>query len=335
METAAGTNESVFDKFLSPTAEPPPTPAPETPATRVTPVTRPTRVDQEAAPQKDFTRTPNSLVRDAVPAGLFTGKGKQLYDYLYQQTRGAVVPKRSARLPREKVMRGAKMSRPTFRTQLSRLVAVGLVKVEEMGGDHLGNLYTVYLPEEAVNPGYPGSPAYPGKELDGQPGQESYPGNPGLNVDFQRASGEDKTLNTRLIRNDDDEAYADFISHFNKAFKEITGREPSAADRQKLGELAEVLTTELRIAAGRTTVSSVPAFLAEHLRRRLWKKDKRQLEAEAAEATNRPSEGQQTPGIDASQCPDCFGGNYFYPEGYEKGVARCRHEKLTQGGEAG
>jgi hypothetical protein len=32
---------------------------------------------------------------------------------------------------------------------------------------------------------------------------------------------------------------------------------------------------------------------------------------------------------DYSECPDCFGTGMWYPEGYEKGVAKCRHEKLT------
>jgi hypothetical protein len=90
-------------------------------------------------------------------------------------------------------------------------------------------------------------------------------------------------------------------------------------------DVVELLTTELRIAAGRTTVSSAPAFLAEHLRRRLWKKERRQLEAEAADSSHPTG----TKKVDAAQCPDCFGTGMWYPEGYDKGVARCRHEKLT------
>ena len=31
----------------------------------------------------------------------------------------------------------------------------------------------------------------------------------------------------------------------------------------------------------------------------------------------------------SGQMPDCFGTGMWYPEGYEKGVARCQHEKLT------
>jgi hypothetical protein len=90
--------------------------------------------------------------------------------------------------------------------------------------------------------------------------------------------------------------------------------------------VAEVLATELRIAAGRTTISSVPAFLAEHLRRRLWKKEKRQIEEEGKSETGRQDVRDVA---DASKCPDCFGTGMWYPEGFEKGVARCRHENLS------
>ena len=141
----------------------------------------------------------------------------------------------------------------------------------------------------------------------------------GTPVEF---TGELKTILKE--QNTDDDAFADFVAKMAEAVKTITGREPTSAESERWGELAEVLVTELKIAAGRTTVSSVPAFLAEHLRRRLWKKEKRQVEAEAAEVR-----GEAAPKVDASQCPDCFGTGMYYPEGFDKGVARCRHDRLT------
>jgi len=132
---------------------------------------------------------------------------------------------------------------------------------------------------------------------------------------------------------DDDEAFADFVGLLRENAREITGREPSAADAAKWRELAEVLITELRIAAGRTTVSSVPAFLAEHLRRRLWKlEDRRQPAAgpEDAEVAGAPGAHEE-----ARECPDCFGTGMYYPGGFERGVAKCRHERLkAEGGGA-
>lgn len=66
---------------------------------------------------------------------------------------------------------------------------------------------------------------------------------------------------------DDDAALAGMITILKSATKEITGKEVSTAESNRWKELAEVLIAELKIAAARTTVSSVPAFLAEHLRR--------------------------------------------------------------------
>jgi len=141
---------------------------------------------------------------------------------------------------------------------------------------------------------------------------------------------EPKTFLKTKTNTDDDEAFAEFLAAVRKTSKEIAGREPSKAEAARWAEVAEVLMTELRIAAGRTTISNVPAFLAEHLRRRLWKKEKRQIEAEAAEHKASTPSGK----VDTLKCPDCFGTGMYYPEGFEKGVARCLHSKLTaEGGE--
>jgi len=300
---------------------------------RLTPVTG---VNPDAAPKRDFTRAANSIVRDAIPAGIFTGKGKHLYDYLYSQTRGAITPVHSARIPTERVMAGAGMTRNTFRFHLERLCNSGLVRVDQRPGEHGGNVYTVLLPEEAglqrVDRGHRGERGYSadmGENLPLVQGSEVDPSNPGLSSTESNTYGEGKTSFKTKDINTDDEAFAEFTSAVRKTAKEITGREPSKAEAGRWAEVAEVLMTELRIAAGRTTVSSVPAFLAEHLRRRLWKKEKRQIEAEAAEQKGTAPAAK----IDTSKCPDCFGTGMYYPEGYDNGVARCTHTKLAgQGG---
>jgi hypothetical protein len=130
-------------------------------------------------------------------------------------------------------------------------------------------------------------------------------------------------------RRGDDEAFADFVSLLRENATEITGRQPSAAEAARWRELAEVLVTELRIAAGRTTVSSVPAFLAEHLRRRLWKLENRKQPPPAAEGGEaaEPAVSRE----EARECPDCWGTGMYYPGGFEKGVARCSHQRLRPG----
>lgn len=133
---------------------------------------------------------------------------------------------------------------------------------------------------------------------------------------------------------DDDAALAGLTSILKQATKDLTGKTPSASEAERWRELGEVLSTELKIAAARTSVSSVPSFFAEHLRRRLFKKDQKQIAEEVASS----SSSQQTGGRilnheQIKECPDCGGSGLYYPEGYEKGVARCRHEKLSREGE--
>jgi hypothetical protein len=276
---------------------------------------------------------PNSIRREAVPAGLFKGKSKQLYDALYALTRGAVVPQRKVRISRPKLMKLAHIgSRVTFETNVNHLRSIGLVEVTVVTGEHEGNEYEVYIPEELE--GETSMPSQPS-----QTSQTRHAQKLGRLVRLETS----QTRHTSSVENtdsylvsktsfktnsekfDDDEAFALFVAQLREAVRAITGKEPSSAEAERWGELAELLITELRIAAGRTgSVSSVPAFLTEHLRRRLWRKDKRQVEAEAPEGREeRPSKA------DASQCPDCFGTGMWYPEGFEKGVARCGHEKLA------
>jgi hypothetical protein len=53
-------------------------------------------------------------------------------------------------------------------------------------------------------------------------------------------------------------------------FEKVSGKPPQKTDATKLNELAELLAMELEIAAARTkSITNVPAFLTEHLRRRL------------------------------------------------------------------
>jgi hypothetical protein len=310
--------------------------SPATPVTPVTVVTPVTPVMEDAAPKRDFARVANSVVRDAVPAGIFTGKCKQLYDYLYSRTRGAIVPLRSARIPTERVMQGAGMTRHTYRAHLHRLISFGLIEVEERPGEHGGNVYTVNLPEEAAtnrsdtrHRGDSGNRGHTGEKVPVVQGSHAHPGDRGLSIGESDTYSRSKTLiKTNTERSDDDATLAGLNGVLKSLTKEITGRELSTSESDRWKELAEVLAAELKIAAARTTVSSVPAFLAEHLRRRLWKIDKKQARAEGRELPDEMTTKPQS-SIDASSCPDCGGSGWWYPDGEAKGVAKCKHEKLT------
>jgi hypothetical protein len=293
------------------------------------PTDQPPPTIQSIAPTRDFVRVPNSVVRDALPAGLFKGESKKTYDAIYQRTRGAVVPTRMIRATLSEVMDWAGVSHNTLKAHLKHLVRVGLIKVYYVRGDNTGAEYEVFTPEEAQNTTHhpPPNDPPPTTQILGPPTTQILVGGGwGQLVYSQEVSGVDNTsFNTNTEQTDDDEAFAKLLAALKTANREVTGKEPSVSDVDKWAELADLLITELKIAAGRTSaVSSVPAFLTEHLRRRLWKKDKRQVEAEAAERRE-----EQATKLDASQCPDCFGTGMWYPEGFDRGVAKCGHEKLT------
>jgi hypothetical protein len=293
-----------------------------------------------AAPQRDFNKRANSLDRVALPAGIFPGSSKKLYDALYIRTRGAVVPGKSIRATKRELsdwsgIRNAK----TIDAHLRYFSAVGLIISSWERGQNDGALYEVLLPEETsglfirsrgVTPPDPTLRGVtpPDGELPqilGSPHPQNLGSPHATNLSLESTVSEEaKTSFKTNTERDDDEAFATFVATMKKVAKDITGRELSPTESSRWGELADVLATELRIAAGRTTVSSVPAFLAEHLRRRLWKKEKRQLDAENQEQTT--SLAQK---VDAAKCPDCFGTGMWYPEGFDKGVARCHHEKLS------
>ena len=270
------------------------------------------------------------MTRRAIPDGLFRGKSKQVWDYLWSVSRGAVVPVRTVRKSRREIKAGSGLgSMVTVDAALEHLEGVGIIAIRPAVGSLIGNEYEVFTPEEA---------AARTTSITSTPRSTSLT----QKVDELVVPQSSSTRATQVVENEggyappntsfktkeekiDDEAFAKFLFAVKRANIELTGKEPSPSEAERWGELAEVLITELKIAAGRTTVSSVPAFLAEHLRRRLWKKEKRQIEDEAAEQRRAPASK-----VDAKNCPDCFGTGMWYPEGFEKGVARCNHEKLQK-----
>jgi len=270
-----------------------PTTSTTTPTTPTTPSITPTT---PVAPTRDFTRVPNSIVREAIPAGYFTGKSKQIYDCLYAMTRGAIVPVRSVRISMERLMVKADIgSDRTLRKNLARLEGVGLVTIKQIGGTQGGNEFTVFLPEEISAPTTPTTPTtyttphhhdHPGQNVPVVPVVESDSGRGGLNDDNKDSSAKPNTLINTNTDKKDDEAFAGLVEMLKQAAKKITGKEPVIAESDRWREIGELLAAELQIAASRTTVSSAPAFLFEHLRRRLRKADARQIEQEVREASS-------------------------------------------------
>jgi len=250
----------------------------------------------------------NSITRVAVPAGVFKGKCKQLYDFLYSKTRGSIVPSRSVRLTRREIMLGSDTgSTKTLFLNLRHLRDAGLVTWDERVGPHGGNIYTVHLPEEIDTVGTQSTLSTESTESASSPKVhrvlrvESTQSTHSVSAANTDTSGIPKTSFKTNTENDDDEAFAALVKKLKTASREVSGKEPSKADAERWAEVAELLVTELKVAASRTTVTSAPAFLAEHLRRRLRKANTRQIEREVGEASSRQASGSSKPELSAEQ----------------------------------
>lgn len=270
-----------------------------------------------------------------------TASEQRVYSVMYRETVSRGVRERHFG-PKELCEKSGIRSDRTIRTALDGLIEkLSIEIISNSVGSPLGPRYRVFEPKEIVARRKDAdmeidtqskkitTPATTGVATPVATPDKNYRGTPAKStgvtgVDF--AGVYNKYINNSLNENfDDDEAFGPLLASLRQAVQEVTGTASPPTDAERWGELAELLVTELKIAAGRTgSVSSVPAFLTEHLRRRLWKKDQRQVEAEASERRE-----EQSPKVDASKCPDCFGTGMYYPEGFDKGVAKCKHERLT------
>jgi hypothetical protein len=257
-------------------------PSPTTPTT-------PSQKLEPVSPSKDFQKVSNSITRQAIPSGLFgSGKAKQLYDALYSLTRGAIRPIRVVRITKPRLMKLAGIgTRQTLWLNLEHLESVGLVRKNVFLGEHGGNEYEVFIPEELpgidlktipTTPTTPTSPTnwvYQVQNLEGVVGIESNPTAPSSQPIMTDGSDAPNTSFKDNIKNDDDarvsEAFQLMAKRLDAAVKKITGKNSSKNEAEKWGTLADLLILELEVAASRADgISSVPAFLTEVLRRQFF-----------------------------------------------------------------
>ena len=304
---------AILDEYDDGAPEPERVTPPDPTSRGVTPP-NPTR---PVAPAKDFNKRANSLEKLALPAGIFPGASKSLYDALYVRTRGAIVPTRAIRATKRELcdwsgIRNVK----TIDSHLRYFSAIGLVVSEWERGQNEGSLYEVLLPEETrglftgsrgVTPPDPTSPpvtppdATSPQNLGSPPPQKMGSPHP-TNLAVESTTSTDlKTSFKTSTERADDEAFAGLLAVLKQTAKKVTGREASPAERDRWKEVAELLATELEVAASRTTVTSAPAFLAEHLRRRLRKTDARQIEREVGEANTKQAAGASKPELTPEQ----------------------------------
>jgi hypothetical protein len=308
------------------------------------------------SPERNFQKVSNTITKEAIPAGLFRqGKAKQLYDVLYSLTRGAIVPSRIVQINKPKLRTltgiGAKT---TLNACLESLEQVGLLKITVTeGGTYEGNIYEVFLPEEASPPSRTSPPMMPSRAS--HPNPPSPPSIPdhgqkvaslGGSISSQPSLGstsinigaidEAKTLiNTKKGENDDERlraAFGDFELILDRSIKKHTGKGITANDKMKWKHVGEVLAAQIELIASRTTISNGPAVLAEHLQRHL--NNKRVLEkmglitpTEAKQMKEPESPKQEIPYL--FLCPDCKGTRMWNPDGQGMRPG-CSHNGLEE-----
>jgi hypothetical protein len=259
-------------------------------------------------PTKEFYRKPNQTA-DHLDRQLTPAESKVL-DHLVRLSVGFNKDRCQVRIS-VLMDRTGYRSDKTVRTAIIGLEIKGLIKRADHANSPAGDIYVIQ-----PYSGNTGVPEYRSTAAKNTPVLES------------KITGQ---LNTVLKDKniDDDAALSAMIETLKTATKEITGRDIISTESERWKELADVLIAELKIAAARTTVSNVPAFLAEHLRRRLWKIDKKQARAEGRELPDEVISAPQS-ALDTSSCPDCGGSGWWYPEGEAKGVAKCSHAQLNK-----
>jgi hypothetical protein len=284
--------DSIFIQLATPTI-----PSPTIP-------TAPSHKLEPVSPNKDFQKVSNSITRQAIPSGIFgSGKAKQLYDALYSLTRGAIRPIRIIRITKPRLMKLAGIgTRQTLWLNLQHLESVGLVRRNVLLGEHGGNEYEVFIPEELpeINlktiptiPTIPTSPSnrvYQVQNLEGVVGIDSAPTAPSSSPINTGVSEAPKTSFKDNTKNDDDnarvsETFSVLAERLDDAVKKITGKGVSKSEAEKWGTLADLLILELEVAASRADgVSSIPAFLTEVLRRQFFAA-RREQEASSAKTS--------------------------------------------------
>lgn len=235
------------------------------------------------APEKDFARVANSIVRQ-IPAGVFIGKSKQMYDYLYSLTRGAIKPTRSIRISKVGLMLGSGIrSTHTFYNNVRHLEAIGLINTIRIDGEKGGNSYEVMLPEEISGDleqlaqlAQAGQLTQPAQKLPVAVNAETALPALGSGLTNTSGSSASKTSFKDNTKNDDEstrisDGFLLLAKRLDEATRKLTGKGVLKTEAEKWGTLADLLILELETAAKKTdSISSVPAFLTEILRRQFF-----------------------------------------------------------------
>ena len=244
------------------------------------------KVLSEISPTKDFQKVPNSVIR-AIPTGLFKGKSKLIYDYLWSCSRGAILPKRTIKKSRKEIKDGAAIgSMVTVDAAIKHLEQIGLLKVVHSIGSLSGNEYEIFSPDE-TELGYASIASIASntsltQKVDNLDILKSGISRTTQNTDNKDTYEDAKTSFKTSLKLDDDLAIVQSFEKLNDAVIRTTGKGITRRDLRAIEELFELLITETDIARTRAKfISSYVPFAVENLRRRLYTQvDKPKTQAE-------------------------------------------------------
>lgn len=235
------------------------------------PTTKQENKTYPVSPQRDFTKFANSLVRDAVPSGLFKGTSKNTYDALYQRTRGAIEPVRKIKAVQSDVLRWANVSHNTLRAHLKHLDLIGLVKIHYRLGDNTGAEYEVFLPEE-IGASYHllPPPTTTQQELVSPSNQNLVAGGRRLEPENIGSNEVPNTLLKTLKNIDDETAIIRSFERLDEAARAATGGGLTKKDAEAFESIIGMIIDLTTVAATKTdSVTSYLKFAEANLKKRL------------------------------------------------------------------
>ena len=243
-------------------------------STRTTNRINKTSEQKEISPQKDYQKIPNSITREAIPAGIFRGKSKVVYDYLWSQSRGAIKPSRIFKVSRRQIKEKTAIgSMVTIDAALSHLHSVGLIRKASAIGSATGNEYEIFAPDELPSSTSRTSTSKLYQKVDELDVLESGTSRETQVVEKTAGYKNLKTIFKDIEPFDDDSPVYAAFKLLESSAKRATGKSLSNSDWKAFLELIEVFVNETDLATARSkSVSSYMALGVENLRRRLYPK---------------------------------------------------------------
>ena len=229
---------------------------------------------KDVSPQRDYQKVPNSITREAVPAGIFKGKSKLVYDYLWSQSRGAINPTRFVKVSRRQIKEKTAIgSMVTIDAALSHLISAGLIQKASAIGSATGNHYEVFAPDELASSTSTTSTSKLTHKVDELDVLKTGTTRQTQIIENNKGYQNLKTIFKDFEPFDDDSPVYAAFRLLERSAKRATGKGLNKTDWKAFLDLMEIFVNETDLASARSkSVSSFGALGVENLRRRLYPK---------------------------------------------------------------